>query len=407
MAEFRNVILGGGVAAAYAAREYAERGGEPGTLAVVTAEDRAPYDRPPLSKRVLQGEMEPGEAMVEDAGFYAEHGIELSTGTRVVAVDLENRRLEAADGREIGWESLLVATGSRVLRLDVPGGELGNVFTLRTAGDADRILGALEDAERAVVVGGGFIGTEVAASIRQRGLDVALVFREERLLQGRPLAPEMSEQYASTYRDRGVELLSGETVVRFEGAARVERVMLESGRELEADLVVVGIGVVPETRLFEGSAVEVDDGIVVDENLRTAVDGVYAAGDVARWPDPVFGKRRRIEHWDNAAAQGRHWARSVLGEPEPFVHLPYFFSDAFDLSWEYWGDREEGDDLVYRGEVASGSYSAWWLAGERVVAAFVMDRPAEEGEAAMEWIESGESVDRGRLRDEERSLIQP
>lgn len=406
MPEFRHVILGGGVVAAYAAQEYGKRGGEPGHLAVVTAEDRVPYDRPPLSKSVLQGEMEPEETAVEDEGFYAEHGIELLTGTRVTEVDLDARRLASSDGETIGFETLLIATGSRVRRFEIPGlGDLANLFYLRTAGDAERILGAAQDAERAVVIGGSFIGTEVAASLARRGLDVALVYREDRLLQDRPFAPAMSDHYASVFRDRGVELWPGETVARFEGATRVNRVVLESGRELEADLVVAGIGVVPAVRIFEGTGVEIEDGIVVDEHLQTAVKGVFAAGDVACWPDRIFERTRRIEHWDNAMAQGRHWARTVLGEREPFEHVPYFFSDVFELSWEYWGDREGADDVVYRGDVEGGSYSAWWLDGDRLVASFVMDRPDEEREAAQRWIASRRSVDRDRLADEARSLL--
>lgn len=405
MPAYTNVILGGGVAAGYAAETYVERGGEPGSLCIVSAEERPPYDRPPLSKDVMTGEMDVDEATIEAEEFYADHGIELVTGSRAVSVDLDSGSLVTADGETIGYRNLLIATGSRVLQLDVPGeDDLGNVFYLRTAADADRILGAAEDAERAVVVGGGFIGTEVAASLTEYGLDVSLVYMEDRLLKDRPLSPEMSAFYERVYRDEGVDLRPGETVARFEGQARVSKVVLESGEEIETDLVVVGIGVVPETELFEGSAIELDEGIIVDERLRTAVENVRAAGDVARWPDPLFDRRRRVEHWDCARAQGDRWARAMTGEDEPFDYLVYFFSDVFDLSWEYWGDREGADRVVYRGSVDDGSFSAWWLDERRVVAAFVIDRPDEERDAAQRLIRSRGTVEPERLQDEEATL---
>ncbi len=400
----RNVILGGGVAAGYAAREYVERGGDGPSLCVVSAEDRPPYDRPPLSKDVLQGSEPVDDALIEDAGFYAEHGIDLRLGTRVASVDLDARRLEVPDGQPIPFDTLLVATGSRVRRLGLGGADLANVFTLRTASDAERIVAAADGAERAVVVGAGFIGTEVAASLRQRGIEVALVFREERLLAGRPLTEPLSDAYAATFRDEGVELVPGTTVARLEGQARVSRVVLDSGQALDADLVVVGIGVEPETSLFEDTAVNVDDGILVDDHLRTGVEGVYAGGDVACYQDVLSGRRRRVEHWDMAQAHGQYWARVVTGLDEPFRHVPYFFSDAFELSWEYWGDQSDADDVVYRGDVDALECSAWWLKGDRVVAAFVSARPDGERQLAQRLIESGESVDAERLADDEAEL---
>ncbi|MBW3661392.1 MAG: FAD-dependent oxidoreductase [Gemmatimonadetes bacterium] len=404
MPSYRNVILGGGVAAGYAAQTYVERGREPGSLCIVTAEERVPYDRPPLSKDVLAGGMDPEEAVIEEIGFYVEHDVEVVTGSRVTSIDVDGRTLETADGEAIGWGNLLVATGSQVRRLDVPGEDRGNVFYLRTAGDAERILGAAEDAATAVVVGGSFIGTEVAASLTDFGLDVTQVYREDRLLKDRPLTAEMSAFYERVFREEGVDLRPGETVARFEGRARVSKVVLESGAEIEADLVVVGIGVVPDVEIFERTAIEIDDGIVVDDRLRTAIDGIRAAGDVARWPDAIFGRRRRVEHWDCARAQGEYWARAMTGEDEAFDYLVYFFSDAFDLSWEYWGDIEGAERVVYRGTLDDGSFSAWWLAEDRVLAAFVLDRPDEERDAAQRLIRSGRSVDADRLADEEAPL---
>ena len=405
MPAFRNVILGGGVTAGYAAETYVDRGGEPGGLCIVTAEERIPYDRPPLSKDVLTGDLDLDETEIEHEGFYAENGITVRTGTRVVDVDLDAGGLETADGTSIDYQDLLIATGSRVRRLRVPGeDDLANVFYLRAAPDADRILAAAEASRRVTVIGGGFIGTEVAASLTEYGLDVTLVYREERLLEARPLTGEMSDLYEKVFRDAGVELRSGETVERLDGQTRVSSVVLESGESIETDLVVIGVGVVPETRLFEETAIDLDDGIVVDDRLRTGTRGVRAAGDVARWPDPIFDRTRRVEHWDCARAQGEHWARAMTGDDEPFDYLVYFFSDAFDLSWEYWGDQEGADRVVYRGTVDDGSFSAWWLDDDRVVAAFVMDRPDEERDAAQRLIRSDDAVDAGRLEDEEEPL---
>jgi NADPH-dependent 2,4-dienoyl-CoA reductase/sulfur reductase-like enzyme len=214
----------------------------------------------------------------------------------------------------------------------------------------------------------------------------------------------MSAFFDHYFRKEGVEVLAGHKVEAFRGNGRVESVVLAPDRELEANFVVAGIGVIPNTELFKDTSLSIDDGILVDEFLQTDVSGVYAVGDVARYADKRFGGSRRIEHWANAKRQAEHVARSLLGDRQPYTELPYFFSDVFDLSWEYWGDRSQADEVVYRGEVDGGSFSAWWLQGRRVVAAFVMDRPDEEREAAQNLIASGREIDPERLADQSRPV---
>lgn len=403
MSNSKYLILGGGVAAGYAAREFVKLGIEPGELAIVSAEEQPPYDRPPLSKGVLRGEAAAADAIIEGREFYDEHGIELRLGTRVDRVDFEDRRLESVDD-SFGFDNLIIATGARARRFDLPGADRDGIFYLHTSQHVEKILGAAERADRVVVIGGSFIGTEVSASLKERGLDVTLVFPEKRILEDRPLTWEMSAFFDHYFRKQGVEVIAGHEVTAFQGNGRVTSVALAPDRVMETDLVVAGIGVIPNTELFKETPLRIDDGIIVDEFLQTDASGVYAVGDVARYADRLFGGSRRIEHWANAKRQAEHVARCLLGDRKPYTELPYFFSDVFDLSWEYWGDRSQADKVVYRGEVDSGSFSAWWLQGKRVVAAFVMARPDEERQAAQSLIESRQEVDPERLADDSRPV---
>jgi len=404
MQSYRYVILGGSVTAGYAARKFAENNLGKGELCILSAEDHLPYDRPPLSKNVLQGEMDPADATINDEEFYAEHGIDVKLGSPATRLDLDRRSLTLESDESLQFDNLLIATGARPRRLEIPGADLDGIHYLRDVEDAMAISAAAADADHAVVLGGGFIGSEVAASLRQRGLDVTLVSGEQHLLQGKPMTAEMSQFFAGYFRDQGVELILGDRADSFRGDDSVASVLLESGKRLEADLVVAGIGVIPNTALFVDTPIDIDDGIVVDENLQAGIANVYAAGDVARYKDVLFNKLRRIEHWDNARNQGAHWARMMLGDKQPYEYVPYFFSDMFDLSWEYWGDQESADDVVYRGDLEGGAFSAWWLKEDRVLAAFVMGRPGEERDAAQRLIRSGKQVSAKELKDETRDV---
>lgn len=393
------LILGGGVVAGYAAQAFAKGGIRPGALAILSAEKTLPYDRPPLSKEFLAGKKNEADILIEDAAFYRQHGIDVHLNTRIESVDFQLRCLKAASGEVFGFGSLLIATGSRVQTLDVPGADLSGIFYLRTVTDSEAIRRAAKEARQAVVVGSGFIAMEAAATLAGAGVPVTVVFRGAHFL-GAVFTPPMSDFFHDYYRSHGVTLRPGQTVTGFRGEGHVAAVTLAGGEEVPADLVVAGVGVAPNVSLFEGSGLEIDGGIVVDERLRTQLPNVYAAGDVVQYRDVLFDKPRHIEHWDNAKAQGRHAAGNMLGKDEPFVHVPYFFSDVFDLSWEYWGDADGADRVVYRGDMHGGAFSTWWLRGERVVAAFAMNRPAEETKTAPEWIKHKQTVSAAALAND-------
>ncbi len=403
MDSFKYVILGGGMVAGYAAREFVERGTKAGELAIVSADDALPYERPPLSKGYLKGADTEESVFINDAAFYSSHGIEVRLKTPVERADFVKRRLHLRGGAEWRFEKLLIATGSRVRKFQLPGAELDGVFYLRSLADSRRIRDHAGAGRRAVVIGGGFIGMEAASSLAQRGLDVTLMLAEERIWQ-RLFTPEMSSFFRSYYEARGVKFLVNAQVTGFAGRNRIESVTTAAGESIPADLVVAGIGVTPETAPFAKSELALTDGVLVNEYLEASVSGVYAAGDVANYRDALFERQRRVEHWDNAVSQGRHAARVMTGLREPFEHVPYFFSDVFDLSYEFWGDSSAADRVVTRGNPSSASFSVWWLLEGRLVAAFVMARPEQERELAQEWIRTREPVSSDALGDASRPL---
>ncbi len=402
MAKYHYLILGGGVVAGYAAKEFVERGIKPGELGIVSADSALPYERPPLSKSFLAGKDSAESVLINQESFYRDSGIGVHLNTPADRVDIGKKRVVAGSA-EFGFEHLIVSTGARVRTLDVPGARLDGVLYLRSLGDSGRLRERLNQGGRAVVIGGGFIGMEVAAQAAQLGVDTTMVFPSQ-TMGGRLFTPEIAGFFRRYYESRGVHFIPGASVTAIEGKGRVDGVSLNTGQRLAAGLVVAGIGVTPETSLFQGTAVKIDNGIVVDERLETGAPGVLAAGDVANYPDVLFDKRRRVEHWDNAVKQGQYAARRLTGAREPFVNVPYFFSDVFDLSYEYWGDAEGADRVVHRGNLNEPSFSAWWLRGDRLLAAFVMSRPDEERELAPQWIEKRTPVSAGRLAETGRPL---
>jgi len=305
--------------------------------------------------------------------------------------------LLSRSGEDLGFEKLIIATGARVKTLDVPGGDLPGVCYLRSLDDSKRIREHAGSAKRALIVGGGFIAMEVASVLAQKGITTTMLLREERIWK-QFFTPGMSRFFESYYSQRGVEFIKQTKLSELRGDGAVTSAVLEGGRSIECDLVVAGIGVQPVTEAIANSGIEVADGVVVNEYLETKLGGIYAAGDVANYQDTLFGKRRRVEHWDNAVSQGQHCARTLLDERKPFVHVPYFFSDIFDLSYEFWGDPAGAGEIVERGDLGTNSFSVWWLQQERVVAAFTMNRPDEEHDAAPRWIESKQRVPAERLR---------
>lgn len=403
---YQNVILGGGVVAGYAAQAFVEAGLEPGNLAIISAEEMLPYDRPPLSKGFLLGKTAKEDIMLNEPEFYQKNGIDTFLNNPATEVDFANRKLHLADDSQIEFGKLLIATGSRLRRFDIPGSDLDGLYYLRYFDHSRQIRQAAQEAEWAVVIGGSFIGMEVTAGLRHYGVKTTMVFPGERVWQAF-FTPVMSSFFENYYRERGVEFMMEAEVNAFTGQQKVQAVQVTQANQqktLPADMVVAGIGVEPNIELFAETELNMDDGILVDRFLETNVEGVFAAGDVAQYPDQIFDRFRRIEHWDNAFSQGQHAARLMLGNREPYIHVPYFFSDVFDLSYEFWGDTSQANVTVHRGDVKSGSFSVWWLADKRLQAAFVMDRPDEERELAPEWIRSQQPISADELADPDRPL---
>jgi 3-phenylpropionate/trans-cinnamate dioxygenase ferredoxin reductase component len=360
------VIVGASLAGAKAAETLREEGYD-GRLVLIGDEPERPYERPPLSKDYLRGEAGLDKVYVHEAGFYDDHAIELRSGTRATAIDLDGRTVGLADGERLEWDRLLLAVGAEPRRLAAPGADLDGVLYLRSLADCDRLRATLGGGGRLVVVGAGWIGSEVAASARQLGLEVTVLERLAVPLEN-VLGPTVGRLYADLHRERGVELLTGVEVEALEGDGRVERVRLADGRAIDCSAVVVGIGVVPRTGLAEAAGLAVGDGVLVDANLRTSAPEVYAAGDVASALHPFYGRRVRVEHWANALNQGPVAARNMLGREEPYDRLPYFFSDQYDVGMEYSGLARGSDQVVLRGDPAARELIAFWLADGRVAA---------------------------------------
>src|SRR5215472_170489 len=403
MSSSKYIILGGGMVAGYAAKELAKLGLGSGELLVISADDALPYERPPLSKSFLSGKDKEADVLINTSGWYAQQGIDVKLNTVIRDVDLKRRSLRAGSGEAFKFEYLLIATGAQARKLDCPGNDLHNLFYLRSLDDSKKIRDFAASAKRAVVIGGGFIGMEVASVLAQKSIETSLILQEDRVWN-RVFTPAMSKFFEQYYTARGVRFLKEAAVGRLEGKEHVRGVILSSGDKIDCDMVVAGIGAAPVTEIFAKTGLEIDNGIVVNEYFETNQVGVSAAGDVANYVDKIFAKRRRVEHWDNAVSQSQHWASIIRGERQPFVHLPYFFSDVFDLSYELWGDSHGATETVVRGDVNSSSFSVWWLNGNRLIAAFAMNRPDEERELAPEWIKSRQQISRERLKDPNRSL---
>jgi 3-phenylpropionate/trans-cinnamate dioxygenase ferredoxin reductase subunit len=392
------VLIGGGVAAAKAAEGLRAAGGE-GAAVVLAAEPELPYERPPLSKEFLRGEAGRETTRTHDEAWYRDHDVELLLGTRASTLDPATRTVttEVADQLRYG-RGLVLATGAQPNRLGLPGEDLDGVYYLRTVDDSERLRAAISRAESMVVIGGGFIGAEVAASATQMDTRVTLLERSDTLWT-RAVGPEMGRFFEAFQRDRGVHVRTRTRAERIEGGDQVEAVVLPDGSRLHADVVVIGVGVHPDTHLADRAGLRVDNGVLVDGQLRAA-DGVWAAGDVANADHPLFG-RVRIEHWAEALNQGLLAGRNLAGAGERYDRVPYFFSDQFDLSLSYLGHVREWDELVVRGsqEVADPRFVAWYLCdGIPRAALIVNDWDAED--PAREVIRAGRPADPARLADQ-------
>ena len=361
-----HVIVGASLAGAKAAETLREEGFD-GRVVMIGSEAARPYERPPLSKDYLRGEAGRDKLYVHPAGFYEDQDIELLLGRVAVSLDPGRGEVGLDDGTRVPYERLLLATGAEPRRLQIPGAELAGVHYLRRVGDSDALRARLDAGGSVVVVGAGWIGAEVAASARQRGLDVTVLDPLGVPLE-RVLGPEVGGVYHDIHADHGVRMLMGTGVEAFEGDGRVERVRTSDGRVLDCDFVVVGVGVEPRTRLADEAGLKVRDGVTVDAHLRTSAEGVFAAGDVASAHHPLYGEHIRVEHWANALNQGPAAARSMLGHDAPYERLPYFFSDQYDVGMEYSGYARSWDRVVFRGDPAAREFVAFWMAGDRVAA---------------------------------------
>jgi 3-phenylpropionate/trans-cinnamate dioxygenase ferredoxin reductase subunit len=338
-----------------------------GRVLLLGSEPERPYERPPLTKDYLRGESPREKVYVHEADFYERQQIELLTNVTAAAIDPARSRITLDDGHELGYDRLLLAMGAEPRRIPVPGADLDGIYYLRTLADCDSLRERLDRGGRVVVVGAGWIGSEFAASARQRGLQVSVV-DPLKLPNERIFGPEIGGFYRDVHAQHGVELLLGDGVRCFEGDGTVARVRTAGGRVLECDFAVVGIGVVPRVQLAEQAGLEVDNGVLVDEQLQTSAPGVFAAGDVARAWHPFFGERIRVEHWSNALNQGPAAARAMLGEPVSYDRIPYFFSDQYEVGMEYSGHAPKWDEVVFRGDRNEGEFIAFWLRDGRVIA---------------------------------------
>jgi NADPH-dependent 2,4-dienoyl-CoA reductase/sulfur reductase-like enzyme/predicted acylesterase/phospholipase RssA len=373
------LLVGGGLASATTAETLRDEGAE-GTILILSAEQSLPYHRPPLSTEFLIGDQSKEQLPILSAVYYRDQAIDAVLGACATAVDPENRIVQTDQAGAIQYGQLLIATGASPSRLEVPGSALHGIHYLRTIGDAEAIKTAMATAKRAVVVGGSFIGMELAASLTKKGIHVTIIALEEVLL-AKLEAPVISEFFRRYYGERGIEIILGDAVIAFRGSRRVTAVITRSGRTLPCDMVLVGVGVTPQTDFLQGSGIAVDDGIVVDRYLQTSQPNIFAAGDVCNFFDPVFNLRRRIEHWDNAVKQGRLVAKNMLAQRLPYDEVSYFFCDVFDLSFDFFGLAEHTPDRIERGSLKRKSFALFYLNDGVPRALFSLGRPAQETKA--------------------------
>jgi 3-phenylpropionate/trans-cinnamate dioxygenase ferredoxin reductase subunit len=397
-----HVIVGASLAGASAAIALRKEGFD-GRIVLVGDEPETPYERPELSKKYLRGEIT-APVLVKPADVFETEEIELLKGHRATGIGPGKREVTTTAG-VLRYDRLLLATGAEPRRLAVPGGDLDGVLTLRTVADADDIRRRAMTADSIVVVGGGWIGSEVAASLRQLDRKVTMISVTAAPLE-HVLGAEVARVYREVHEENGVHLVGRSKVTSFTGRGRVEAVETEDGRRIPAELVVVGIGAEPRTELASAAGLPVESGVLVDANLESSVPGIFAAGDVANAWHPRYGRRLRVEHWDNAKRQGRAAAANMLGEAKAYDRTPYFYSDQYDLGMEYTGHAENWDEVVFRGDPASREFIAFWCSEGRVVAGMNVN-VWDVAPAIERIVRSADRVDRAWLADPDRPLEQP
>ena len=396
------VILGASLAGAKAAAELRERGFD-GRVVLVGAESERPYERPPLSKEYLQGKSERQKAYVHDEGFYDQQDIELRLGTAAESIDPASATVSLAGGEELPYDALLLTTGAQPRVISVPGAELDGVHYLRTFDDCDALRARLgAGSGRVAVVGAGWIGSEFAASARSAGLDVTVI-DPLALPNERVFGAEVGAFYRDVHLSHGVEMVLEDGVDRLEGDGSVSAVRTASGRRVECDFAVIGVGVIPRVGLAEAAGLTVENGVQVDAALKTSAANVFAAGDVANAWHPFYDRHIRVEHWANALNQGPAAARSMLGEAVSYDRIPYFYSDQYDVGMEYSGYTTDWDEVVFRGDREGGEFVAFYLADGRVVAGMNVN-VWDVNEHVQALIRSRRRVDADALRDTDTPL---
>jgi NADPH-dependent 2,4-dienoyl-CoA reductase/sulfur reductase-like enzyme/nitrite reductase/ring-hydroxylating ferredoxin subunit len=377
----RQIVIVGGGAAGFAAAEMLRRRDYQGSIVMLSAERAPPVDRPNLSKDYLAGSAPEDWLPLRPDEFYADNGIELHLDSEVVGIDCARREIRLAGSASMAYDRLLLATGAEPVRLAVPGADQAHVYTLRSLADCRAIIEAAKDARRALVIGASFIGLEVAASLRARDIEVHVVAPEARPME-RVLGGELGDFIRGLHEQHGVVFHLGETVTAFDG----RRAILKSGSSLEADLVVAGVGVRPRLALAEQAGLKIDRGVLVDPYLQTSAPDVYAAGDIARWPDPYSGAPIRVEHWVVAERQGQVAAANMLGSAERFAAVPFFWSQHYDVPINYVGHAEQWDEIAVEGNIDAKDCLLRYKRGGRVlaVASIFRDLESLKAELAME-----------------------
>ena len=395
------VIVGGGLAGAKAAESLRTEGFD-GDVVVFGSEPERPYERPALSKGYLLGKDTRDSVFVHPADWYAQNDVDLRAGVTVAMID-PAAHLVTFDGGTVGYDKLLLATGSSARRIDIPGAGLGNVFYLRTLPEAEALRAAFTPEARVVIVGAGWIGLEAAAAARTAGASVTIVAPQASALY-RQLGPELGAKFTELHRSHGVEFRFGESAAEFRaagpGSGQVGSVVTTSGAELPADVVVVAIGIVPNVGLAESVGLEVDNGVVTDAALRTSAPDIFAAGDVASSYHPLLGRHLRMDHWSNALNGGKAAGISMLGQPLEYDRVPYFFSDQYDLGMECAGLPSPGsyDQVVYRGDSGTLEFIAFWLKDRRLIAGMNVN-VWDVNDDLQALVRAGKPLDPARLAD--------
>ncbi len=395
------VIVGAGHAGGRAAEAMRMLGFE-GEIVLIGAEPHLPYERPPLSKELLQTEGGAGFTLIREQAYYAENRIDCRLDSRATAINRTAKTIALQDGTSLPYDKLLLTTGGDVRRLDLPGADLRNIFYLRTLDDSRAIEARLGTAPNVVIVGGGFIGLEVAASARRRGCAVTVLEAADRLM-GRAVLPEISHAFHDLHGEHGVDIRLGCAIGQFEGDGSVERAITADGDALPVDLVVIGVGIVPDTALAEAAGLAVEDGIVVDEFCRTSDPAIFAAGDVTRHFSPLCGRPIRLESWQNAQNQAIAAAKVMCGDKTAFSEVPWMWSDQFDANLQIAGMPEGWDTVIFRGDIAARDFIAFQMQDGEVVGAMSLNRPRDM-RFARRLIGAGRTVDADALADEAVAL---